>query len=150
MDLTLLYWHWLVFGMALMMIEIALPSFTALWFGLGAVLVGLLLWLFPSMSVSWQVFIWAISSACAAFFWFRYFKPRAVNKTMAGLSREAIIGETGHVIAIPREHQRGKLRFSIPGLGSEEWDFICHQEVQPGDRVVVVELSGNTLVVHKQ
>ncbi len=150
MDLTLLYWHWLVFGMALMMIEIALPSFTALWFGLGAVLVGMLLWLVPSLSVSWQVFIWAVSSALTTLFWFRYFKPRAVNKTMAGLSREAIVGEVGHVIAIPREHQRGRLRFSIPVLGSEEWDFICRQEVQAGDRVVVVDLSGNTLVVSKQ
>jgi membrane protein implicated in regulation of membrane protease activity len=150
MDLTLLYWHWLVFGMVLMMIEIALPSFTALWFGLGAVLVGILVWLLPSLSVSWQVFIWAVSSAAAAFYWYRYFKPRAVNKTMAGLSREAIIGEVGHVIAVPREHQRGKLRFSIPVLGADEWDFICQQDVQTGDRVVVADVSGNTLVVNKQ
>ena len=37
------YWYWLVFGMALMAVEIFLPSFTALWFGSGAIVVGLLL-----------------------------------------------------------------------------------------------------------
>ncbi len=149
MDITLLYWHWLAFGMVLMMIEIVLPSFTALWFGLGAVLVGLLLLLVPDLSLNWQVFIWAISSATATFFWFRIFKPRAVDKTMAGLSREAIVGEIGHVIAVPQEHRRGKLRFSLPILGTDEWDIICEHTIKLGDRVMVVDVSGNTLVVKR-
>ncbi len=72
MDLTLLM---ALAGIrhGVMMIEIALPSFTAVWFGLGAVLVGMLVWLLPSLSVSWQVFILAVSSATAAFYWYRYF-----------------------------------------------------------------------------
>lgn len=150
MDLTILYWHWLAFGMALVMFEIALPSFTALWFGVGAILVGVLLWLMPGMSLSWQVFIWAISSATATLLWFRYFKPRAVDRTMAGMSREAILGETGHVIVKPHDGKRGRLRFSIPILGADEWDIICEQDIKLGDRVVVVDVSGNTLVVNKQ
>jgi hypothetical protein len=150
MDLTILYWHWLVFGMLLVIFEVFLPSFTALWFGLGAILVGVLVWVVPSISLSWQVLVWALSSATATWFWFRYFKPRAINRTMAGMSREAIIGEVGHVILLPREHQRGKLRFSVPILGADEWDFICQQDVQTGDRVIVTEVSGNTLMVNKQ
>ena len=132
------------------MFEIALPSFTALWFGLGAVLVGLLMLLVPELSLSWQVFIWTVSSALATFLWFRYFKPRAIDKTMAGLSREAILGEIGLVIAAPQGDRRGKLRFSLPMLGAEEWDIICEQEVVPGDRVAVVDISGNALIVKKQ
>ena len=62
----MLYWHWLAFGMALMAIEIFLPSFTALWFGAGAILVGILLLLIPSLSLAWQVGIWAVASAAAA------------------------------------------------------------------------------------
>ncbi|MEN8129081.1 MAG: NfeD family protein [Pseudomonadota bacterium] len=150
MELTLLYWHWLVFGMLLAMIEIVLPSFIALWFGAGACLVGVLLLLFPAMSLTWQVFIWTISSAAATFLWFRYLKPRAVDKTMAGLSREAILGEVGLVIVVPQGIKRGKLRFSIPVLGADEWDFISKQPVGLGDRVAVVDVSGNTLVVAKQ
>ena len=150
MDVTILYWHWLAFGMALIMFEIVLPSFTALWFGVGAVLVGLLLWLMPTMSISWQVFIWTLSSATATLLWFRYFKPRAVDRTLAGLSREAIVGEVGHVIVAPKNGARGKLRFSMPILGADEWDIICEQDIALGDRVAVVDVSGNTLVVKKQ
>jgi membrane protein implicated in regulation of membrane protease activity len=36
MDIQLLYWHWLVIGMILVVGEIFIPSFTILWFGLGA------------------------------------------------------------------------------------------------------------------
>jgi membrane protein implicated in regulation of membrane protease activity len=150
MDFTILYWHWLAFGMALIMFEIVLPSFTALWFGVGGVLVGLLLWLMPTLSISWQVFIWTISSATATLLWFRYFKPRAVDRTLAGLSREAMLGEVGHVIVTPNNGKRGKLRFSIPILGADEWDIICEQDIALGDRVAVVDVSGNTLVVKKQ
>lgn len=147
MDITLLYWHWLAFGMLLMMFEIALPSFTVLWFGLGAVLVGCILWFVPGLELNWQVFIWAVSSAAFTWFWFRWFKPRAVDKTMAGLSREAIVGEIGHVISVPQDHRRGRLRFSLPILGAEEWDIICEQSIKLGDRVVVTDVSGNALVV---
>ena len=33
MTFTLLYWHWLVFGMILIIAEIFIPSFTIFWFG---------------------------------------------------------------------------------------------------------------------
>ena len=39
MELELVYWHWLVLGMLLVGFEIFVPSFTVLWFGLGAVVV---------------------------------------------------------------------------------------------------------------
>jgi membrane protein implicated in regulation of membrane protease activity len=35
MDPAVQYWHWLVLGMILMVIEMFIPSFTIFWFGLG-------------------------------------------------------------------------------------------------------------------
>ena len=40
MELQMLYWHWLVLGVVLIVAEIFIPSFTILWFGLGALVVG--------------------------------------------------------------------------------------------------------------
>ena len=34
-------------------------------------------------------------------------------------------------------------------MGADEWQFICNQKVDIGDRVAVKEVSGNTLVVEK-
>ena len=57
MEFKVRYWYWLVFGMLLIIAEIFIPSFTVFWFGLGAIIVALFLWLLPDMAVSWQLFI---------------------------------------------------------------------------------------------
>ena len=36
------WWHWVVGGIVLILAELAIPSFFIVWFGLGALLVGLL------------------------------------------------------------------------------------------------------------
>jgi membrane protein implicated in regulation of membrane protease activity len=149
MTFTVQYWHWLVFGMILIMAELFIPSFTILWFGLGGLVVAGLMLLFSGISVSWQLFIWAIASCGFTFLWFRFIRPKMTDRTRAGLSREAAIGETGQVIRKPDNGQRGMVRFATPLLGSEEWPFICDSAVDIGDRVRVTDISGNTLVVKK-
>lgn len=149
MDITVQYWHWLVFGMVLIMAEIFVPSFTIFWFGLGGLAVGGLVLLFPGISFTWQLFIWAIASCVFTFLWFKFIRPKMTDRTRAGIAREAAIGETGQVIREPDRGHRGVVRFSIPLLGSEEWPFICESAVAAGDRVIVADISGNTLVVRK-
>ena len=141
------YWHWIVLGVALMLLEIFLPTFTALWFGVGAIITGLILLMAPSMTVPLQLLLWTIFSAVLTWLWFRYLKPLATDKTKAGLSREAIVGEVGQVISVPVEGRKGMLRFPAPVLGSDEWAFICEGELSPGDRVRVTDVSGNSLMV---
>ena len=150
MEFKLLYWYWLVFGMLLIMAEIFIPSFTVFWFGLGAIIVAIILWLLPDMAVSWQLFIWAIASIVFTALWFKFLKPLMTDRTKAGISREAISGESGQVIRTPEADRRGIVRFTTPLLGSDEWPFICEQAVDSGDRVFVKDISGNTLIVEKR
>ncbi len=143
----MLYWHWLVFGVALMVLEIFLASFVVLWFGIGAVVVGLCQWLFPALPFAGQLLVWLLASSAMAIVWFRYVKPRMIDKTTVGVVREALIGEFGQVIKVPVDGGRGIARFSVPVLGSDEWEFICEEPVALGDRIVIREFSGNTLIV---
>ncbi len=143
------YWHWIVFGIGLMLLEIVLPSFTALWFGLGGVIVGILLFLLPGLSLTLQVVLWTLFSSVLTFLWFKFLKPLSIDKTKAGLSREAILGEVGQVLAVPSEERRGTLRFPAPVLGNDEWLFLSEDELVVGDRVRVIDVSGNSLVVVK-
>jgi membrane protein implicated in regulation of membrane protease activity len=145
MDLQ--YWHWLVFGMILIIAEVFIPSFTIFWFGLGGLMVGGLLWIAPSLGLTAQLLLWGVFSALLTAFWFLVMKPRMVDKTRAGMSREALLGETGQVIRAPDGERRGMVRFSKPLLGSDEWTFICDEPVHVGDRVQIRDVSGNTLVV---
>lgn len=147
MDFIPLWWHWVVLGVLLAIAEIFVPSFTLLWFGLGAALVGGLLVIAPGLEFSWQVLVWAASSTAFTFLWFRYFKPTMTDHTKAGISLEAVIGEVGQIIQAPLGDQRGMVRFPKPLLGSQEWPCLCEETVNDGDRVYVKELSGNTFVV---
>jgi membrane protein implicated in regulation of membrane protease activity len=104
----------------------------------------------PDLSLSWQLFIWAIASCVFTFLWFKFFRPLMTDRTKAGISREAVLGENGLVLKAPLGDNRGVVRFSTPLLGSDEWSFICEQEVAAGDRVVVKDVSGNTLIVEKR
>ena len=149
MEFAVEYWHWIVFGIALMLSEIFIGSFFIFWFGAAAVVVGLLIVPLPDMSPTAQLIIWAVSSASFALAWFKLVKPLNVDKTKAGLSKEALVGEIGQVLQIPSGDKRGKVRFPAPVLGSDEWLIISHDTISIGDRVSVVDLSGNALIVEK-
>ncbi|MFT4998461.1 MAG: hypothetical protein ACI8RO_001815, partial [Flavobacteriales bacterium] len=66
MEMTLLPWHWIVFGVALIVSEVFLVSFFIIWFGLAAVAVGIALYIVPGLDPMWQVFLWAFVSSLLA------------------------------------------------------------------------------------
>lgn len=149
MEFELLYWHWIVLGVVLVLSEIFLGSFFIIWFGAGALSVGFAMLVLPGMSQAAQIIIWAFSSTFFAIGWFKFVKPLSTDNTKAGLSREALLGEIGQVLDPPNGDKFGKLRFPAPVLGSDEWLIISQDELAVGDRVSVIDLSGNSLIVAK-
>jgi membrane protein implicated in regulation of membrane protease activity len=140
-------WHWFVLGVLLILSELVLPAFAALWFGIAAIMVGVLLWLFPMMGFTMQLVTWIILSVLCTLLWFKFIKPLSTDKTKAGLSREATIGQVGMVIQTHMEHDLITVRFPMPVLGSDEWNCRSLEPVQVGDRVRVIDILGNDLVV---
>ena len=111
MELVLEPWHWFVLGILLILSELLLPAFAALWFGIGAVMVGVLYWMFPMMGLTTQILTWIILSVLCTLLWFKFIKPLSIDKTKAGLSREATIGQVGMVIQINLDHGQIRVRF---------------------------------------
>lgn len=142
------YWVWMALGMVLIMLEIFVPNFVVIWFGVGGFFVGVLVAV-SAPTLTQQLFIWALSSLALVALWFLCIKPRMGDKTEAGLSREAVLGAVGHVIEAPEGERRGKLRFSVPVLGTDEWPCLAQEgeAVRVGDRVQVMDILGNALVV---
>lgn len=149
MGFEILPWHWIVFGFALMVSEMFLATFFILWFGAAAIIIGGLLYFTPELSVTWQIIWWTLLSTLLAFGWFKYLKPLSIDKTKAGLSKEAITGEQGRVLVVPTGDKRGRLRFPAPVLGADEWIIMSQDDLAVGDRVRVIDVSGNSLVVSK-
>jgi membrane protein implicated in regulation of membrane protease activity len=140
----------MLLGMALMIAEMFLASFFVIWFGLGALLVGMCLWIEPGLSLGIQLLLWTAASGLMTLLWFRYLRPLMKDRTHAGNARDAAIGEAGRVLRAPHGDQRGVVRFTTPLLGDDEWQFICDEPVAVGDRVYVKDFSGNTLIVAKR
>ncbi len=141
-------WQWVVLGIALCVVEIFITSFTILWFGLGALVVAALSALYP-LPLTVQLAIWAIATTALAIAWFLYFKPRMRDKTKAGISREAAVGQIGTVVKSSTEHARGLVRFTVPLLGEGEWPYLCEGSLAEGDRCRVIDVLGNALLVEK-
>ncbi|MBV2194338.1 MAG: NfeD family protein [Azonexus sp.] len=142
------WWAWIVGGIALIVAELAIPSFFVIWFGLGALLVGLLMLALPDLSLTAQLATWTVASLAMVVLWFRVFKP-SFQKTRIGTSAGEAIGEIGLLVAAVAPFERGKVRFQRPVLGSEEWVCVADSPIAAGERVKVITVEGSFLTVGK-
>jgi len=81
---NLVYWHWIVLGFLLLILEMLAPGAILMWFGAGALLVGGFLFLFPGMGWEWQVLIFAVVSFASIFAWKKLRKDSPDDNTEAG------------------------------------------------------------------
>ncbi|MDO3383637.1 NfeD family protein [Gilvimarinus algae] len=146
LDSGLPVWLWVVIGFALAALEILLPSFFMLWLGVSAIIVGLVSWFVP-LSFAAQLLVWAIFSLVCLLAWFKWVAPRMKDKSRSGMAMERTLGQVGIVLEYNPASGRGRLRFSAPILGEDEWRFISQEPLSPGDRVSVTDFSGNDLIV---
>ena len=140
------WWHWIVLGFALVLAELAVPAFFIIWFGLGALLVGLLLLVAPAIGMTLQLALWCVASLGMVVLWFRVFK-RGDHKTRIGQSDGDTIGEIGLMAKAAAPFERGRVRFQKPLLGSEEWECVVDEAIAAGERVRVVSVEGSFLKV---
>ncbi len=144
--MEILWWHWIVLGIVLMLLELAVPAFFLIWFGAAAVLVGVAVVIFPAFPFAYQVVAWTACSIALVWLWFRIFKP-GIHKTRAGMSKGSLIGEIGLVIREMRPFEKGQIRFQKPVLGRRIWESIADEEIKVGERVKVLDVEGNILKV---
>ncbi|MDO3379980.1 NfeD family protein [Geoalkalibacter halelectricus] len=73
---ALLWWHWILFGAALVILTKFIPIVSLPWFGLGAIFVGLLVAVFPAIPPEAQLLVFSISSIVFVIVWTRVILPR--------------------------------------------------------------------------
>ena len=138
------WWHWIAGGLLLVLTELAVPAFFMIWFGLGALLVGLVVLIAP-IPLAAQFALWGLASSAMVYFWFRFFKNP--DRTKAGMSKESFLGETGLIVKEVSELAKGQIRFQKPILGSETWPVIADETIPSGERARIVDVIGQTLKV---
>lgn len=144
----ILWWHWIVAGIALVVLELVLPFFCVIWFGLAALLVGVLVLIAPGMPLAAQLFVWAVASAALTVLWFRVFR-RIKDKTRHGTAAGDVIGEAGLLVQAVTPFARGKVRFQRPILGADEWLCAANSEIAAGERVKIVSVEGSFVKIER-
>ncbi|MPQ71452.1 NfeD family protein [Pseudomonas sp. MWU12-2323] len=138
------WWVWIVLGFALIVMETFTVTLFVLWFGIGAVLVGLLTLAWSSLPIEAQLLSWATLSSLLTVLWFKVFKNRIPEKRWTA---DEVIGEVGLLTASVAEFQKGRVRFQKPVLGNEEWVCISNSDIASGTRVRIVAIEGNMVRV---
>ncbi len=142
----ILWWHWIVLGIALAILEIVVPSFILFWIGVGAIIVGGVDYFFhPSFET--LLYLWSFLSVLLLLLWFVYFKktPR--------LSVGQAEGEYAHVrgkIVQKLEEGHYKAMFELPVLGDREWIVESREPLEVGDSVEIVKVFGQILRVKRR
>ena len=107
---SLVFWHWWILAGVLLIIELTAPVFFFLWLGMAAAATGLLLLVFPSMPVEFQLVLFAVLSVVAVIAWRKYRESRPVISDQPNLNRRGQQYE-GRVFTLdqPIENGIGKI-----------------------------------------
>jgi inner membrane protein len=141
---TLLFWHWWVLGLVLVVIEMIAPGFFLLWIGLAAGVTGLVLVAAPGLS--WQVQfvifgVLAIGSVVGARF---YFRRNPIQTDDATLNRRGS-QYVGQVFNLDEAIVNGVGKVKV----ADGWWRAQGPDLPAGERVKVVGVDGNMLKVEK-
>ena len=140
-------WVWGSLGLILLSIEMAIGTFDILWFGIAAICVAVMMWLFPTTPHAIQYTIFAALSLTSLAIWRLYYKKTETHSRV-GQSQGLEIGRIGTVIEACSPHQNGKILFSQGLMGAREWTAISNEELAIGTEAKVVAVEGNALRIN--
>lgn len=143
-------WMWIAAGLILAVLEMTVPAFYLLSFGIGAAITGLVSLAAPSISLAVQILCWLFASLWTLYLCLRFLKKEGVLKTTAGQSNDGYLGVVGIIISESGPYKHGRIQFKTPVLSSNDWACVSEQELQAGEEAQVTGINGNTLLVAKK
>ncbi|WP_321409045.1 NfeD family protein [Tolumonas auensis] len=136
------YWHWLILGAVLLLLELFGTAGLLLWTGISALLTALMVFVFePGLFAQWSLF--AVFSIATTWFWFRLNKqdkPATEVKTLNQRTTRCIGAQT----TLLEDVKLGKSRVRIEDT---VWGVLSSETLPAGTAVKVVAAEGTTLIV---
>ena len=132
------YLHWLVFGLALVIVELFLWSMFLLWIGASAITISIVFYLYPGVSSGLQVLSFVLLSAVSTLLAKKYFPVKTVDDELS-INAKSHIGKECTVVSI--ENSIVKVR-----LGESLW-LAKGCEMSVGQKVQIVDVESSTFIV---
>ncbi len=142
---TLVYWHWWILGVALIILEIFAPGAIFMWMGIAAGIVGFILMLFPDISWQVQFFIFSLLSVASIVVWYFYLKKNPTKTEQPTLNKRGhqYVGRT-FTLEEAIVNNIGKIK-----VDDSTWK-IEGENCEIGSQIKVVDVDGVVLKVEKQ
>ncbi|MEE9355262.1 MAG: NfeD family protein [Methylococcaceae bacterium] len=142
--LSIVFWHWWVLGMLLLVIELIAPFFFFLWLSIPAFLMGALLLAMPTLSVAMQFVIYSILSIIFLLISRVYLRktPKTSDKPFLNQRSAQFIGRI-FTLEEPIINGLGKIK-----VDDSIWK-ITGNDCSVQTKVKVVEVDGTVLKVIK-
>lgn len=135
-------WHWFIFGIVMIVVEMLAPGAVFLWLGLAAIAVGLVFAVLPDIPWQYQLLLFGILSPLSIFAGRRFASKRLAASDHPGLNRRGAeyIGRT-YRLGQPLENGAGVLV-----IDDTRWT-ISGADAPAGTMVKVVGMDGAILRV---
>jgi len=141
---SIVWWHWIIVGLVLIISEMATGTFISLGFGIAAVVVGIVDIIMP-LGFTYQLALWIVLSLIVVFALFQWLDSQptvsSTGQSDYGFDTLGTVTETIH------PHKRGKVIFDTPVLGNTEWHATANDELAEGSRIKIVEVNGQLIEV---
>ena len=139
------YATWLSLGLILAISEFVVPGFVIIFFGFGALFVGVLVWMFPALSEMAQLLLLPLSSLVALALFRRFFVKSVAKvgtETGTNFDDNDCVGRVVKVVVAIEPGTDGKVE-----LNGVNWSASCEAPVAVGRNVRILSRSGLTLCV---
>jgi inner membrane protein len=141
------YYVWLIFGVIAFVIEMMIPTFFAMFAGVGFLAAAAVSFFLPE-SLFWQLIIASVFMIIGAV----VFKKRGMGdepQDSVGTHNE-FVGIKGIALNMITPHQEGSVELYEPVVGERHWPAVSADgEIEENEEIRIVKLSGNTLIVEK-
>jgi len=137
------FWNWFILGLLLFILETIVPGVHFLWFGLAAVVVGVLT-AATDVAWQWQLIAFGVISVLTVFWVRRFYRAEVLQSDQPDLNVRAnqYVGRS-LVVEQAIQNGRGKVR-----VGDTLWTAEG-PDSPAGARVTVKEAKGTVLVVER-
>lgn len=132
------YWHWLVFGLALIIIELFAWSTFFLWMGVSAMMTGIIAKIVPDLSSHVELLLFSALSVLSILLAKKYFPVKTIDNE---LNTRAARHIGNSYIVISSDENGSKVK-----VGDSLW-LAKGCAMEPGQKVRVIDTDSATLIV---
>jgi inner membrane protein len=134
---------WFLIGLGLFLLELVVPGFIILFFGVGAWITAILC-LFANPGTNLQIIIFAITSVISLIIFRRLIKKKFFysREDNSGAVEDEFTGREAHAVSDFGPGSKGKVEFK-----GTTWNAESEHEIKTGQLVIIIEKESFKLIV---